>query len=142
MLHSSVSLLSVIPAWGRILCSNNPLLQGIIPKTLGLFFTREISKVPIPSAPCESSFDLPHVFLRLADSRQTTTQKWGEHSQDVFLTEALKGHHLQSPLTFTSAEQHTGNICLCDSGTCRTHRVPGARKSRQLPAHLLCTRWF
>lgn len=97
---------------------------------LGVFFTREISKTPVPSAPCKPSFDVPPVFLRLADSRQTTTQKWGENtarmcfcSQRSLLAEP-SDLHIRSSI---------GDVCLSQVHAGLTG------KSRQIPAHLLCT---
>lgn len=79
MLQTGISLLPVISYHGEDSSTLTILLlQHTVPKTLGLFFTREVSKIPIISAPCEPSLKLgmPRVFLRLADGRQTKTLKW------------------------------------------------------------------
>lgn len=76
-----VSLLPVISYHGEDSSALTILLlQHAVAKTLCLFFTREVSKTPITSAPCEPSLKLgvPHVFLRLGDGKQTKILKWGK----------------------------------------------------------------
>lgn len=81
MLQPGVSLLPVISYHGEDSSALTILLlQLIVVKILRLFFTREVSKIPVTSAPCEPSLKLcvPCVFLRLADGRQAKTLKRGE----------------------------------------------------------------
>lgn len=108
---------------------------------LGVFFTREISKTPVPSAPCKPSFDVPPVFLRLADSRQTTTQKWGENTARMCFCSQRSLLAEPSDLHIRSS---TGDVCLSQVRAGLTG-CPGPENPDKFQltcsAHH-CTRWF
>jgi len=65
MLQMGVSLLPVISYHGEDSSALALLLpQCTVPKTLGLFFTRDVFKIPVTSALCEPSLKLgmPRAF--------------------------------------------------------------------------------
>lgn len=97
MLQMGVSLLPVISYHGEDSSALTVLLQYTVPKTLGLFFTKEVSKTPITPAPCEPSWKLgiPHEFASPADGKPPEMRE--KHNQDVFLQ-----HTQTSPLAVPS----------------------------------------